>query len=63
MSEKQQHQESPEDENKLIAKRREKLNIIKEKRNAFPNDFRRQDVSLALHTAYGESDKETLEGK
>jgi lysyl-tRNA synthetase class 2 len=63
MSEKQQHPESPEDENKLIAKRREKLNIIKEKRNAFPNDFRRQDVSLDLHAAYGESDKETLEGK
>ncbi|MDG2175497.1 MAG: lysine--tRNA ligase [Gammaproteobacteria bacterium] len=63
MSEKQQQPESPEDENRLIAQRREKLNVIREKRNAFPNDFRRQDLAVDLHATHGESDKETLAGK
>jgi lysyl-tRNA synthetase, class II len=63
MSEKQQQPESPEDENRLIAQRREKLNVIREKRNAFPNDFRRQDLAVDLHATHGESDKETLAEK
>ena len=63
MSEKQQQPETPEDENRLIAQRREKLNVIRGKRNAFPNDFRRQDLAVDLHATHGESDKETLDGK
>ena len=40
MSEQDQSPDS-QDENKLIAERRAKLDAIREKRNAFPNDFRR----------------------
>lgn len=49
------------DENKLIAERRGKLNAIREKRNAFPNDFRRQHYAAELQALHGEKDKETLE--
>ena len=63
MSDKQQQPESPEDENRLIAQRREKLDVIRGKRNAFPNDFRRKDLAGELHATHGESVKETLASK
>ncbi|MDX1489767.1 MAG: lysine--tRNA ligase [Pseudohongiellaceae bacterium] len=50
-----------QDENKLIAQRREKLSAIREKRNAFPNDFRRSDYAKDLIEAYGDKDKPELE--
>ncbi len=50
-----------EEENKLIAQRREKLNLIREQGNAFPNDFRRNVISGELHAEYGEKSKEELE--
>ena len=49
------------DENKLIAQRREKLNQIRERGIAFPNDFRRNVVAGELHAEYGDKDGETLE--
>lgn len=49
------------DENKLIAQRREKLDAIRLKRNAFPNDFRRKNYAADLIAAYGDKDKEVLE--
>ncbi len=52
-----------EEENRLIAQRREKLNALREKRNAFPNDFRREDLAADIHAAHGEKDKETLAGE
>lgn len=52
-----------EEENRLIAQRREKLNALREKRNAFPNDFRRGDLAADIHAAHGEKDKETLAGE
>ena len=50
-----------QDENKLIAERRGKLNALRAKRNAFPNDFRRTAMAGDLQDQYGESDKESLE--
>ncbi|HEY8939752.1 MAG TPA: lysine--tRNA ligase [Cellvibrio sp.] len=49
------------DENKLIAERRQKLSAIREKGNAFPNDFRRGDKSVDLQAQFGEKTKEELE--
>ena len=58
-------QNSPENEvvdvNELVAQRREKLNAMREKGQAFPNDFRRKHISDELHLAYGDKDKEELE--
>ena len=50
-----------QDENKLIAERRAKLDAIREQRNAFPNDFRRTAEAAHLQQEYGESAKEELE--
>ena len=49
------------EENKLIAERRAKLAVIREKRNAFPNSFRRDSYAEALQQELGEKDKEALE--
>lgn len=62
MSDDKQQSSTPEDENRLIAQRREKLNAIREKRNAFPNDFRRSEYAIDIHEAHGDKDKETLAG-
>jgi len=53
--------EQIQDENKLIAQRREKLAQIRERGNAFPNDFRRNVVAGELHAEYGEKSAEELE--
>ncbi|MDH5182170.1 MAG: lysine--tRNA ligase [Gammaproteobacteria bacterium] len=53
---------SRDEENKLIAQRREKLNAIREQGIAFPNDFRRNVMTGELHAEYGEKSKEELEG-
>jgi len=45
-------EQPPIDENKLIAERRQKLALIREQRNAFPNDFRRDVLAEQLHIAY-----------
>ncbi|WP_020683694.1 lysine--tRNA ligase [Marinobacterium rhizophilum] len=50
-----------QDENRLIAERREKLNGLREQGNAFPNDFRRDSYAQDLQQAYGEKTKEELE--
>jgi lysyl-tRNA synthetase class 2 len=42
------------DENKLIAERRAKLEKLRERGPAFPNDFRRDALADQLLTAYGE---------
>ncbi|MEE2653137.1 MAG: lysine--tRNA ligase [Pseudomonadota bacterium] len=64
MSEQQndtQAQEAGQEENRLIAERRAKLAAIREKRNAFPNDFRRDAYAQQLQEELGEHDKATLE--
>ncbi|HEB95830.1 MAG TPA: lysine--tRNA ligase [Sedimenticola thiotaurini] len=50
-----------QDENRLIAQRREKLQRIRERGIAFPNDFRRNVVAGELHAEYGEKSAEELE--
>ena len=50
-----------QDENKLIAARREKLSAIREKRVAFPNDFTPKASSEKLIAQYDAKDKAALE--
>ena len=53
--------DKPQDENKLIAERRQKLDALRERGNAFPNDFHRNALAEELHLMYGAHDNETLE--
>ena len=50
-----------QDENKLIAERRQKLARLREHGNAFPNDFHRNALADELHHMYGGHENETLE--
>jgi lysyl-tRNA synthetase class 2 len=50
-----------EEENKLIAQRKEKLAAERAKGNAFPNDFRRDNLCGDLQKTYAEKSKEELE--
>ncbi|WP_370298509.1 lysine--tRNA ligase [Pontibacterium sp.] len=49
-----------QDDNRLIAERREKLNALREEGNAFPNTFRRDSYAQDLQEKYGEMSKEEL---
>lgn len=51
------------DEHKLIAGRRQQLKDLRQRGQAYPNDFRRNTVANDLHQAYGDSDKQTLESQ
>ena len=46
---------------KLVEERRAKLTELRKAGSAFPNDFRRNDLSSDLHQQYGEHLNETLE--
>jgi lysyl-tRNA synthetase class 2 len=50
-----------QDENKLIAQRRQKLDILRANGNAFPNDFRRDCMAGELHVEYGEKSAAELQ--
>jgi len=50
-----------QDEHALIARRREKLNALREAGRAFPNDFRRDAIAGELHAEYGDKDNAALE--
>ena len=52
---------SEQDENKLIAQRREKLDTIRSKRQAFPNEFVRQHIAEDLHSLCGNKSQKELE--
>ena len=52
---------SEQDENKLIAQRREKLSAIRSERQAFPNEFVRQHIAEDLHSLCGDKSQEELE--
>ena len=49
-----------QDENKLIAERRTKLNALKEQGNAYPNDFRRNAIAEELHQTFHAHDNDAL---
>jgi lysyl-tRNA synthetase class 2 len=56
---------APQDDNKLIVERREKLKVLRQnqadgKGVAFPNDFKPADHAGKLHAAHGDKDGETL---
>lgn len=53
----------PQDENRLIADRREKLRQLREQGSAFPNTFRRDSYAADLQAAHGDKTKETLEAE
>ncbi|MBC3928314.1 lysine--tRNA ligase [Undibacterium sp. CY21W] len=53
--------ELPVDENSIIAERRAKLDTIRTKGIAFPNDFRPQHKSASLQEQYGTIGREELE--
>ncbi|WP_373090259.1 lysine--tRNA ligase [Zhongshania sp.] len=61
MSENHNEVEQAQEENRLIAERRAKLSAIREKRNAFPNHFRRDDYAQRLQDELSEKGKEELE--
>lgn len=61
MSDNHNEVENAQEENRLIAERRAKLSAIREKRNAFPNHFRREDYAQRLQEELGDKDKESLE--
>ncbi|MDD5241414.1 MAG: lysine--tRNA ligase [Sulfuricella sp.] len=50
-----------QDENQLIAERREKLSKLREQGVAFPNDFDRKDMAGDLHATHDAKEKEALE--
>ena len=52
--------DNKQDENALIAERRRKLDALREKGNAFPNDFRRNALAEELHQTYGKHEDEHL---
>ena len=60
MSEDNQQSENLEEENKLIAQRRAKLSAIREQRQAFPNDFQRENTSVELNDAFGAKEADEL---
>ncbi len=50
-----------QDENQIIAERREKLAALRQAGVAFPNDFQREHYAADLHAAHGGKSREELE--
>ena len=50
-------------QNELLALRRAKLDDLRSKGNAFPNDFRRDALAGELHAAYDSFEKDKLQSK
>ena len=59
----QENPQSVQDENHVIAERREKLKALREQGVAFPNDFRPQHRAVALHAQYDAVASEVLEAQ
>ncbi|MDF1819979.1 MAG: lysine--tRNA ligase [Alcanivoracaceae bacterium] len=56
-----QDQDQAQEENRLIAERRQKLAALREDGQAFPNAFRRDALAAELQARYGDKSKEELE--
>ncbi len=54
-------EEAKQDESKLIAERRRKLDAMRETGGAYPNDFRRNAIADELHETFADHDNETLQ--
>ncbi|GLS89703.1 lysine--tRNA ligase [Psychromonas marina] len=61
MSEQNQTEAPKEDLNDILSARLEKLDAMRAKGQAFPNDFRRKHISDELRAKYAEKSKEELE--
>ncbi|PPE75414.1 lysine--tRNA ligase [Solimonas fluminis] len=57
----EEQKQPPQDENYVMAARREKLDKLRAAGNAYPNDFRRDTMAEFLHGSYGERDAASLE--
>ena len=57
----QQDTPIPQDTHRIIAERRAKLNAIREKGVAYPNDFYRQNLAAELVEKYENHDRDTLD--
>jgi lysyl-tRNA synthetase, class II len=53
--------EPPQDENQIISERRAKLRALRERGQAYPNDFHRDALAGALHEAHNGKTNEALE--
>src|SRR5690606_20958381 len=61
MSDQTQTNTQPQDENRLIAERREKLAAWRASGSAFPNDFSRENTAGKLDELYGDKEADALE--
>lgn len=61
MNDKTTTEETQQDENHLIAQRREKLGELRSQGKAYRNHFRREDLAKKLHESHGEKTKEQLD--
>ena len=52
---------APVDENQIIAERRGKLNALRARGQAYPNDFRRDALAADLHAQHGAKSNDELE--
>ena len=52
-----------QDDNKLIAARRQKLKTLRERGNPYPNDFRRNALADELHNVYGAHENAFLDAE
>jgi lysyl-tRNA synthetase class 2 len=50
-----------DEENELIAQRREKLEVLAKRNGLYPNDFKRDALALDLHARFADEDKKSLE--
>ena len=57
----QERPQAPQDENQVIAERRAKLKALRERGQAYPNDFRRGALAAELHDAHGAKNAAQLE--
>ena len=63
MTDTENSRETAEEENRLIAERRSKLQQLREAGPAFPNDFRRDALAAELQQELGGFEKAELEEK
>ncbi|MDN5872058.1 MAG: lysine--tRNA ligase, partial [Nitrococcus sp.] len=61
MSNRNRADSAQQDQNKLIAQRREKLAQWRASGGAFPNDFRRDSLAAELHRQFGDRTARELE--
>ncbi len=63
VSNEQNNEVQPVDENHVIAERREKLKAIRSQGVAFPNDFKPDALAANIHAAHGGTENEAFEAR